>query len=50
MAGKAEEYRRKAGECERMADETKDAEAKRNLKEAADQWQQVASVAERHGW
>jgi hypothetical protein len=47
---KAEEYRRKAEECDRLADEARDAEAKRMLKEAAQQWRQMASTAERHRW
>jgi hypothetical protein len=33
-----------------MSEEAKDPEAKRMLKEAAEQWQQRAAQAERHGW
>jgi hypothetical protein len=50
MGAKADEYRRKADECERLANQAKDAEAKRNLRQAADSWREMASVAERHGW
>ena len=50
MSAKAEEYRRKAEECERLAEEAKDTEAKRNLKETADQWRQAAAIAERNDW
>jgi hypothetical protein len=47
---KAEEYRRTAQECERMSEESKDPEAKRILKEAAEQWRNMAAQADRLGW
>jgi hypothetical protein len=47
---KEEQYRRKAQDCDRMSDEAKEPEAKRMLKEAAEQWRQMAAQAERHGW
>ena len=46
-ASKAEEFHAKAAECERKAEQAKDAEAKRLLREAADNWRRMASDAER---
>ena len=40
---KAEEYRQRAKECERMATNTKDPEAKRAFTEAAHQWRHLAA-------
>jgi hypothetical protein len=44
---KAEEYRRKAALCERMAQQAYDPEAKRELEELARGWQYLAEYAER---
>jgi len=44
---KAEEFHAKAAECERKAQQAKDTEAKRLLREAADNWRSMASDAER---
>ena len=44
---KAEEFHAKAAECERKAEQAKDTEAKRLLREAADNWRSMASDAER---
>ena len=47
---KAGEFRAKADECERKAHQAKDAEAKRLLMEAAQNWRNMAEQADRHGW
>jgi hypothetical protein len=47
---KAEEYRAKAAECQKKADEATDVEAKRLLQEAAYEWSNMAAQAQRHGW
>ncbi len=44
---KAAEFRARAVECEKKASEAKDAEAKRLLIEAAQQWHSMAALAER---
>ena len=44
----AEEYLRRAEECERKSVEANDLEAKRMFKEAAHQWRLMASAAQRH--
>jgi hypothetical protein len=46
----AANFRAKAGECETNAQQAKDAEAKRLLREAAEQWLLMVAHAERHGW
>ena len=46
---KAEEYRQRAKECEQMATNTKDPEAKRAFTEAAHQWRHLAAQVERWG-
>jgi hypothetical protein len=43
-------YRRKAEECEDLAKQAMDPEAKRQFKEAADHWREMADVADKHGW
>jgi len=43
----ATEFRAKADECEKKAKEAKDAEAKRILREAAQEWRFLAATAER---
>ena len=45
----AGEFRAKAAECEEKADQAKDAEAKRLLREAAENWRSLATQAERLG-
>ena len=47
---RAEEFRTKAAECDRLADEAIDLEAKRMLREAANNWWLMADQAERLGW
>jgi hypothetical protein len=47
---RADDFRAKATECERLADETKDSEVKRILREAAKNWRFMADQAERLGW
>jgi hypothetical protein len=47
---RAEEFRAKAAECDRLADEAIDLEAKRMLREAANNWWLMADQAERLGW
>jgi hypothetical protein len=49
IVSKAEEFHAKAAECDRKAEQAKDIEAKRLLKEAADNWRSMASQAERQG-
>jgi len=44
---KAEEYRRKAAFCKRMAQQAYDDEAKRELEELARGWQYLAEYVER---
>ena len=44
---KAEYFRDKAVECDKLADEAKDVEAKRLLREAAENWRSMAAQAER---
>ena len=44
---KAEYFRDKAVECDKLADEAKDVEAKRLLREAAENWRYMAAQAER---
>lgn len=46
---RAETFRAKAAECDKKADEAKDAEAKRLLREAADNWISMAIQVERFG-
>jgi hypothetical protein len=46
----ADQCRAKAEECDLLADEAKDTETKRDLKKAADQWRQAATIVERNGW
>jgi hypothetical protein len=46
---RAETFRAKAAECDKKADEAKDAEAKRLLQEAADNWISMAIQVERFG-
>jgi hypothetical protein len=47
---KAEEFLVSAAECDKLADQAKDPEAKRMLREAADNWRKMAQQAERHNW
>jgi hypothetical protein len=47
---KAPHLRTKATECDKLADKASDAEAKRMLREAADNWRAMADQAERLGW
>ena len=47
---RAEEFRANAVECERLAAEAIDLDAKRMLLEAADNWWLMAEQAERTGW
>ena len=47
MSIKAEEYRRKAACCKRMAQQAYDDEVKRELEELAKGWQHLAEYAER---
>jgi hypothetical protein len=44
---RAEAFRAKAAECDKKADEAKDAEAKRLFREAAGDWLSMAIQAER---
>jgi hypothetical protein len=44
----AEEYRRNAEDSERMAQQARDAEAKRMFLDAAANWRKLAAVAERN--
>jgi hypothetical protein len=46
----ATEFRAKADECEKKAEQPKDAEAKRVLREAAHEWRMLAAQAERREW
>jgi hypothetical protein len=50
MMTKADEYRAKALECERMARNARDPEAKRQLQDLAFEWRQMADQADKHGW
>jgi hypothetical protein len=47
---KAEDFRAKAVECDKLADKASDAGAKRMLQEAAQNWRLMADQAERLGW
>jgi hypothetical protein len=47
---KADEFRAKAVECDEKADQAKDAEAKRLLRETAETWRSMAAQADRHKW
>jgi hypothetical protein len=47
MTTNAAHFRAKADECEKKAQQAKDAEAKRLLAEAAEQWRSLAEQAER---
>jgi hypothetical protein len=47
---RADDFRAKARECDRLAAEAKDSEAKRILCEAAKNWRLMADQAERFGW
>jgi hypothetical protein len=44
---RAEAFRANAAKCDKKADEAKDAETKRLLREAADNWLSMAIQAER---
>jgi hypothetical protein len=44
---KAEEFRAKAIECDKLADKAMDAEAKQMLREAAEEWRWLAALEER---
>jgi hypothetical protein len=46
---KAEDFRAKAVECDKLADAAWDPEAKRMLREAANNWRLLADQAERMG-
>jgi hypothetical protein len=43
-------FRTKAAECDKLADKASDPEAKRNLREAAENWRIMAYQADRLGW
>ena len=45
---KADEYRAKAVECDKLADKATDEEAKRQFREAAKNWRSVAQQAEQY--
>jgi hypothetical protein len=45
-----DDFRAKAKECDGLANEAKDSEAKRILCEAAKNWRFMADQAERLGW
>jgi hypothetical protein len=47
---KAEKLRAHTAECDKLADQATDPEAKRMLREAADNWRKMAEQARRHGW
>jgi hypothetical protein len=47
---KADAFRARAAECDKAADEAKNPEAKRFLRQAADNWRIMAEQAERLGW
>jgi hypothetical protein len=47
---RAEAFRAKAAECDKLADQAKDVEAKRMFGEAANHWRTMAEQAQRHGW
>ena len=47
---RAEAFRAKAAECDNLADQAKDPEAKRMFGEAANHWRTMAEQAQRHGW
>ena len=46
---KAAEFRARAVECDKLADKAHDPEAKRMLREAAQNWRTLAERAERMG-
>jgi hypothetical protein len=46
----AEDFRAKAVECDNLAEKAWDPEAKRMLREAANNWRLLADQAERIGW
>jgi hypothetical protein len=46
----ADDFRAKARECDRLADEAKDYETERILREAAKNWRFMADQAELLGW
>lgn len=46
---KAEEFRSSAAECDKLAEQAKDPEAKRMLREAASNWRKMAEQAQRFG-
>jgi hypothetical protein len=50
MMSKAADFRAKADECEKKAEQAKDVEAKQLLMDAAQNWRSMAAQAERHGW
>jgi hypothetical protein len=47
---KADDFRAKAAECDKLSNKTTDPEAKRNLCEAAANWRTMADQAERLRW
>jgi hypothetical protein len=47
---KAEAFRTKATECDKLADQAQYPEAKRMFCEAANHWRAMAEQAQRHGW
>jgi hypothetical protein len=50
VESKTEQYRRKAEEAERHAEDTCDYGAQRTWREVAIQWREMAQQAERNGW
>jgi hypothetical protein len=50
LASRAEQYRQKAEQAERQAELCRDADARATYKEIAQQWRDMAAMAERHGW
>ena len=47
LVTKAEDFRAKAAECDKLASRASDAEARRMFQEAADNWRVMAKQAER---
>jgi len=50
MTSKAEEYRAKAAQCEKMAERHKDTQFREQYLELARQWRAMAEQAERQSW
>ena len=50
MGSKAEEYRRRAAEADRQAEQAKDTQAIQTYRKAAAHWRELAEKAERNGY